>query len=376
MKLMYADAGIREEVSDKNVKAYAALTPVTVSCHAVINTTLVRPEPKYDKDGKNIFAWFDGVNKKLDEAKVVAKDWVDNVVTPIQSDIPSSVITFHNQFQATSSFVKKLCEENPDMKEGDKEFKRVNQLLQALIDTIDNDIIVPIDNSSKKLKEWGAAMQKAHDNLSGEVNTVQNAEIALATDIERLNTSIDALNAQIDSENTLIAVGAGLVGGGIFVALVGVALCATGVGAVAGGLVIGLGVTMLIGGAVTWGVMQGRIDKQYKEIAEDRKEINTDKQLLISLKGIESGVTSAAAQMETAISALSEVRGMWDGFKKVIEGTITDMKSAQTSASAVVKEMFADAAQKQWEDAHKIALLLLDTKIKVEDKGTMGDQVA
>lgn len=99
----------------------------------------------------------------------MTKDWVDNVVIPIQSDIPSSVITFHNQFQATSNFVKKLCEENPDMKEGDKEFKRVNQLLQALIDTIDNDIIVPIDNSSKKLKEWGAAMQSTQTSASAVV---------------------------------------------------------------------------------------------------------------------------------------------------------------------------------------------------------------
>lgn len=376
MGLMYAGAGVKEEVSDKNVKAYAALTLVTASCHGVLNTTLIRPEPKYDEEGNDIFAWFDGVNTRLDAAKVVAKDWIDNVVTPIQSDIPSSVITFHNQFRSTTDYVKKLCEENPDMKEGDKEFKQVNQLLQALIDTIDNDIIVPIDNSSNRLKEWGSSMQKAHDDLAGEVSTVQNAEIELATDIERLNTSIDTLNDMISSECTLISVGAGLVGSGIFVALVGVVLCASGVGAVAGGIVIGTGAAMVIGGAVTWGVMQEKINKQYREIAEDRKEINTDQQLLASLGGIESGVTSAVTYMETAISALSEVRSMWDGFRKVIEGTITDMKNAEKGAGAVVKEMFTDAAQRQWEDAHEIAKKLLDTKIEVKDEGTMGDEAA
>lgn len=376
MGLMYASTGVKEEVSDKNVKAYAALTLVTASCHGVLNTTLIRPEPKYDEEGNDIFAWFDGVNTYLDAAKVVAKDWIDNVVTPIQSDIPSSVITFHNQFRSTTDYVKKLCEENPDMKEGDKEFKQVNQLLQALIDTIDNDIIVPIDNSSNRLKEWGSSMQKAHDDLAGEVSTVQNAEIELATDIERLNTSIDTLNDMISSECTLVSVGAGLVGGGIFVALVGVVLCASGVGAVAGGIVIGTGAAMVIGGAVTWGVMQEKINKQYREIAEDRKEINTDQQLLASLGGIESGVTSAVTYMETAISALSEVRSMWDGFRKVIEGTITDMKNAEKGAGAVVKEMFTDAAQRQWEDAQEIAKKLLDTKIEVKDEGTMGDEAA
>lgn len=376
MKLMYASAGIRDEASDKNVKAYAALTLVSASCHAVLNTTLIRPEPKMDPDGNDIFAWFDGVNTKLDVAKVVAKGWIDNVVTPIQSDIPSSVITFNNQFQSTAGFVKQLCEENPDMKQGDPAFTKVSELLQALIDTIDNDIIVPIDNSSRKLKEWGDSLQQAHDDLSGQVSTVQSAEIELATDIERLNTSIDSLNQLIASENTLIAVGAGLVGGGIFVAVVGVALIASGVGAVAGGLVIGTGAVMLVGGAVTWGVMQERINDQYKQIAEDKKEINTDNQLLASLRGIEGGVTSAVTYMGTALSALSEVRSMWDGFRKIIEGTLADMKHAETAASAIVKEMFTEAARRQWEDAHEIALQLLNTKIKVEENGTIGDQVA
>ena len=117
-------------------------------------------------------------------------------------------------------------------------------------------------------------------------------------------------------------------------------------------------------------------EEGYKQIAEDKKEINTDNQLLASLRGIEGGVTSAVTYMGTALSALSEVRSMWDGFRKIIEGTLADMKHAETAASAIVKEMFTEAARRQWEDAHEIALQLLNTKIKVEENGTIGDQVA
>lgn len=376
MAFLYNNIANINETSDAALKSYSALTLVSASCHAVLNTSLIKPEPKLDEEGNDMFAWFDDVKSRLDDAKVVANDWLNNIVTPIQSDIPVSIINFDNQFQATTEYVLKICQENPHMKKGDEAFEEVNILLQALIDTIDKDIILPMDYSREALVKWGETLQNAHDGLSGKVKVIQDAEIELSTEIEMLNTDIETLYNLISSESTLVSVGAGLVGGGIFVALVGVALCATGVGAVAGGLVIGVGAAMTIGGAVTWGIMQGRINKQYKEIAEHRKEINEDKQLLVSLKGLESGTTFAVANMQIALSALDEVKTMWLGFRNIVAGTVTDLDKAEQSATAILKEMFADAAIKQWQDAKDIAMKLLESKVEVQDNGQMGDQVA
>ena len=360
MKYMYANAGVKDEATDKTVKATAALTLVSACCHGVLNTTLIKPEPVKEEEK---FAWFDDVKVKLDAAKVVARDWIDNVAVPIQSDIPANVITFDNQFQASADYVIDVCKKHPKM-------------MRALMQTIEDDIIASIDNSRTALKNWGDSLQESHDNLSGKIQVIQEAESDISTEIERLNTSIEALNNLISSETTLVAVGAGLVGGGIFVAIVGVALLASGVGAVAGGIVIGVGAAMVIGGAVTWGVMQHRIDKQYKEIAQDRREVLQDKQLLASLKGLETGTSSAVGYMQTALSALDEVKTTWEGFYKVINDAVKELDKAEKSATAVLKQVFTEAAKKQWTDAHEMAQKLLDTEIEADDKGVIGDKVA
>jgi hypothetical protein len=376
MEFMYAAAGVKDEPTDKSVQAFAALQLISVSCHGILNTLLIKPAPKKDKDGNDMFAWFDELNSKLDDAKIAAKDWIDNIVVPIQSGIPSSIINYSNQFRASTDFILELCEKNPDMKKGDDAFNKVNNILQALIDTIDNDILAPIADSETKLKIWGGTLQTAHNNLSGKVSLIQNAESDLATDIERINKSIDALNSQINSEQSLISLGGGLVGGGVFIALIGIVLCASGVGAVAGGIVIGTGAAMVVGGAVTWGVIQGKINNQYNEIANDRKDISADKQLLVSLKGLESGTTSAVNNMTIALTALDQVKTMWTGLKNVIRDTVTKLNDAENSATAIMKEVFTTTAQKQWADADTMAQSLLGVNIKVEDKGKVGDEIA
>lgn len=375
MQLMYADAGVKDEATDKTVKTYAALTLISASCHAVLNTSLICPEPRKDDKGNDKFPWFDDLQKKLDNAKVVARDWLDNVVVPIQAAIPTSVIDFNAQFQTVTDMVLDICDKSPNMKKGDADYNDVVQLLQSLVDTIETDIIVPIENSREQLKRWGQSLQEAHDELSGKVKVIQDAEIDLATKIENLNREIENLNRLIKSESTLVSVGGGLVGGGVFVGIVGVALMAAGAG-IAGGIVIGIGAAMVVGGAVTWGVMQDKINKQYDQIASDRKEINADKLLLVSLKGIESGTTLAVSNLETALSALDEVKTMWQGFENIIKSTLSDLEKAEEQPTKILIKMFTQSARNKWAEANKMAEQLLGTNVKVEDKGKIGDEAA
>ncbi len=372
MTYMFASAGVKDEATDKTVKAYAALTLVSSCCHGVCNTTLIKPENAGDKK----FEWFDDVQAKLNKAKDVAKKWINDISPAIRSNIPTSVIEYVNLFQECTDYIIEVCKTHPGMKKGDAEFKEVNELLKELQETIKKEIISSIEKSRTDLKNWGESLQKAHDDLSGKVQTVQKAEIDLSEEINKVNADISTLNSLISSEQTLVAVGAGLVGSGVFVAVVGIALIASGVGAVAGGIVIGVGAAGVIGGAVTWGVMQARINEQYDKIAEDRKSILQDNQLLASLKGIELSTSSAVSYMQTALGALDEVRTIWEGFYNVINATVNDLNKAEERATVVLKRVFTRAAKNQWNDAHKMAEKLLDANIKTENKGVMGDKVA
>ena len=53
-------------------------------------------------------------------------------------------------------------------------------------------------------------------------------------------------------------------------------------------LVAGTGGLLIVGGAVTWGVMQSKINAQFDEIAKDQKELDDDKRQLVALQGLAS----------------------------------------------------------------------------------------
>ena len=57
---------------------------VTTACHAVLNTQFIAPEPKPD--------WFDDLSGKLDAAKVLANEWIDDIATDMTASIPTSVM--------------------------------------------------------------------------------------------------------------------------------------------------------------------------------------------------------------------------------------------------------------------------------------------
>jgi hypothetical protein len=308
-------------------------------------------------DGMKKPDWFDPLVAHLDAAKALASEWINTLAPDLTSLLPRKVVTYDAEYNAITNQIIRIADANPLAKGADDpNVKNVFALISALktqVGSIHDDIA----GEDAKLLDWGKRMQTAHDNLAGGVASIQAAEADLAADIGKMNADISRLQALIDGENKAIAAAASAVAVGIFVAIVGAALAVVTLGA--GLVVAGIGVAAIIGGAVTWGIMQARINSQYDQIAADQKQRGVDQQQLIALKGLEMATTSTVSSIAMATSSLSNVRAMWKLFEGELQGVLDQLNLAQTDLALIVNEAFVQGAQEEWKLAAQLATQLL-----------------
>jgi hypothetical protein len=213
---------------------------------------------------------------------------------------------------------------------------------------------------------WGDAMKKSHVDLFAGAANIQSLQIDLQADIGKMNAAIEGLRAQIDAENKAIVAGALAIGVGLFALVVGIALAPVTGGASL--IVSGIGGAAIIGGAVTWGVMQAKINGQFDEIAEDQKKISDDKRQLVALQGLSLAANSAISSIATATSALSDVKVMWTMFQNELQGTMDKLEKTDENLSAIVNKAYIIAAQNEWNLAVQFAQQLSGMAVPVEAK--------
>lgn len=346
-------------VDKKAQTGFLSMQIVTAASHSVLNTQFVpfTPKPK----------WFDDLNSKLDAAKQVAGVWINDLAPKLTSAIPRHIINYATTYEAMTNQILALIDKDPSAK--GKDNPTVRQTF-ALIDALSSEvgkIIADVVAMEEKLKNWGKNMQKAHDDLSSGTTNIQNLEIELQADIEKMNSAIGNLRAQIDGENKAIAISAGAIGVGLFIAVIGIALAPVTAGQSL--WVSGVAGAVVIGGAVTWGVMQSKINAQFDEIAKDQQKIADDKRQIVALKGLEMASNSAVTSMANGLQALSDVRTQWQVFAGELEGVKSKLDSADEELYAIVNKGYVQAAQKEWSLALDFAQKLVDVaKPTVESK--------
>jgi hypothetical protein len=241
----------------------------------------------------------------------------------------------------------------------------VVSLVRLLRDQVDT-IVKDVDSAADRLKTWGDAMQKAHDALYIGAANIQSLQISLAADIAKMNKAIDGLRGEIDSENKAIAAGALAVGLGIFALCIGIGVAIATLGA--GLVVCGIAVAAIAGGAITWGIMQDKINKQFAEIAEDQKKIAEEERQIVALQGLSLAANSAISSIAIATQNLSDVKVMWQAFGNELKGIIDDLKRANAKVSMIVDRAMVNAAKKKWDLAVDFAQDLVMLKPEVEVK--------
>jgi hypothetical protein len=349
-----------QNVSDTKQKtqtAFVLLTLITQASHGVLNTTFVAPPTKP--------SWFDDLSAKLDAAKANATDWVDNIAPGITGGVPVQVINYGNTYKAMTAAIQKIADQYPDAQGADDpHVKEVLALVAALQKEV-TKIITNAQGMSDTLKTWGDKMQKSHDDLSSGAANIQSAETDLQADIDKMNHAIDTLNSSISAENKAIAASAIGIGVGLLLTVVGIALAPE-----TGGtslLVAGTGALLIVGGAVTWGVMQHKINEQYSEIAKDQNELNADQAQMVALKGLATSTSQAVDYINTCTTALSEFRTSWTVFQDELQSVSDNLSQAEDpqNLSTVVQAAFTQVAANDWADATQFAQSLVNAPVKV-----------
>ncbi len=344
----------------------AALNIITTACHAILNTQLVAPPAKP--------SWFDDLNSKLDNAKVLAQQWVDDIAPVMTAKLPNQVINYGTTYTAVTDQIVSIANQHPSAKgKDDPHVQEVFDLINALKSSV-SQIETNLETEDSKLTTWGNQMQTAHNDLFDGVANIQAAEVDLQADINKMNEAIKALHEKIKGEEKIIAYMGMAIGIGLLAIVAGIALAPE-----TGGLsliVAGTGALTVIGGAVTWGVMQHRIDEQFDEIAKDQKELDADKRQLVALQGLSMATNKALTSITTATNALSKVKTMWKLFEGELAGVIDKLNLAKQDLALIVNEAFVNGANSEWQLAGQFAQQLIATPTKTESRTLSMDSKA
>lgn len=345
-----------DKTNTTTASGFASLQIVTAACHGILNTQFIPPSPKPK--------WFDGLAADLDRAKVLAKQWIDDIAPQMTASIPTHVIDYGTTYSALTEQIVELINKNPTARGKDNPIvQQVFALIQALEQEL-GTTITEVDATKDQLKKWGDDMQAAHDALYKGAANIQSAMTDLSADINKMNAAIKGLHEQISAEQKAIGAGAIAVGVGIFVMICGIALALATAGA--GLVVAGVGLAAVVGGAVTWGVMQDKINKQFDEIAQDQKRLNDDQRQLVSLQGLSLSANTAVSAIATATNALSDVKVMWLTFRGELQGTLDKLEKTDETLASIVNKAFVLAAQKEWNLAVQFAQQLVGMKVEVQ----------
>jgi predicted nucleic acid-binding Zn-ribbon protein len=357
-KTMADDPKKLSGMSQKTQTTFLSLHVITVCCHAVLNTQFVAPDPKPD--------WFDDLDSKLDNAKVVAQKWIDKLGPEVTSGVPTSVIDYSTTYSALTDQIHSIAQSHPTAQGKDNEYvKQINELVTAMLTKV-GGIITNVEKVATDLADWGKELQAAHDALTSGAANIQKAEVDLQSDIDKMNNAINNLNAEIDAENKQLVYAQIAVGVGIFLLVAGVALAVATGGA--GAVVAGVGVLAIAGGATAWGIIQSNINDQFDEIAKDQKEMAADKQQLVALQSLGQASNQAVSSLATASQALSDFRTIGGVFEGELKGVQTKLNQAEQSLATIVQDAFTQAAAKEWADAEQLAQDLAEVKVDIDEK--------
>lgn len=350
-----------DNMEGKTGQAFNAAQLITIACQNVANTAFSWPSeagPKPD--------WFDDLNTKLGVAQSVANEWLDTLGTKVTKTIPLQVLNFQPTFDAVTGNILQIVQDHGGESGATNPYVlEIKQMIQqGLLPQIEQTL-GEIDGVAQDLVSWGQRLQAAHNDLVTGATNIQALETHLQGDIDAMNNAIANLHTYIDNENKAIAASAAAIGIGIFALVVGIALAPETGGA---SLVIGgfIGTAGIIGGAVTWGIMQHKIDEQFAEIAKDQAEKEADQRAIVALQGLGTASSGAISNMELAQGALSKLKTQWGVFGGELQGVVDKLDQAEQSISVIMQGVFTEAAQKEWAEAAVTANALANFQMQVD----------
>lgn len=349
-------------------QSFASVRQITEGCTAIRNTRFVPPASKP--------AWFDSLNGKLEVLKGYANTWLDDHAIAVTSTIPTSIMTFVPTFDASAKVLRDIIQRSPDeLSPSDAVLAR--EVIARMVTNVQNisdkvGYYAKVDEhqvASGKLIDWQKNMRAARDALNEGSDSIQNARTDLQKDIAVYKEKITTLKAAIKQYNEMVALGAGLVGGGLFVGVVGFGFCFA--FPWVGGVLIAVGASMVIGGGVTWGVMQKKINKANQEIVDYTAKIAEGNKTILALDSLSTAAHTCLDSADSAIQNLTDFAATWTTFGSSLRATMAALEQGGKEAYGALLAMDLDEAQENWDDAKDYAkkLMGVPSEIKVVPAG-------
>lgn len=344
-------------------QSFASVRQITESCSGIINT-------KFTISGTKP-TWFDDLNKKFYTIKGLAETWMNDYSIAILTTIPSSVNTFVPVFDASAGVLRTIIDRNPGAL-SDADAAAAREVLGRML-TKTEEIRAEVEDYAKvdkdgttsgKLVKWRDDMRNAYEDFDSGRTEIQALSENLTADIETYNNRIETLRADIAHYNSQIGTGAGLVGGGLFVGVVGAALCFA--FPVVGGIGLALGIGMVIGGGVTWGIMQSKINKANKEILDLRNKIAEDKQTIVALTSLGTDANIVLNSAQNAILNMTDFAASWATLGRSLEATCAALEQGGQEAYSALLALDLDEAQENWDDTKEYVKKLSESSSAVE----------
>lgn len=352
-------------------QSFASVRQITESCTAICNTRFKAPARKP--------AWFDGLNGKLQVLQGYANTWLDDYSIAVTSTIPTSIITFVPTFDASAKVLRAIIARNPvTLNPADAATARdVLARMVAKVYTIADQVerYAKVDEhmvTSGKLIDWQKNMREARAALDTGTDNIQAARTDLQAQIAEYKGKVTALKAEVEHYNKLIALGAGLVGGGAFVGVVGFGFCFA--FPVVGGILLALGAGMVIGGGVTWGVMQNKMAKASRDIAEYTAKIAEGDKTVVVLDNLSAAAHTCLDSADSAIQNLTDFAATWVTLGHSLRATMEALGRGGKEAASALLAMDLDEAEENWTDAKEYAKKLQDVPSDI--KVVPADKVA
>jgi hypothetical protein len=369
------------DLQPKATKAFMSFHIVSCAAHAVRNTS-VAPIATVDTDDADVKATMTKVQAgladlttKLETAKLTADSWINDLCTRASATIPNHILDYGATYDAASDEILDLLDQAKKDNDDPKLKADAVDLITALRDSV-SGYRAELDKVKADLDAYAKKVQADHDALAGSNDAIANLVSLESSEVTKFGDRIKLLHGEIDAWNKQIMdsqIGLGL---SIFVAVVG---CV--VAAVPGGQAIGVGM-IVVGGAgiatsgAIWGTLQQKVDSAESEIAQDQATEDALNIQITALNALHLIVANVVDKITAAQLALSDVAVFWTTFESTLDNVIKDLGKPNAKLTAVMDEMWVNAAKKNWKTLSEFAQNLVDAKIDAEYRDKPSDKAA
>jgi hypothetical protein len=369
------------DLQPKATKAFMSFHIVSCAAHAVRNTS-VAPIATVDTDDADVKATMTKVQAgladlttKLETAKLTADSWINDLCTRASATIPNHILDYGATYDAASDEILDLLDQAKKDNDDPKLKADAVDLITALRDSV-SGYRAELDKVKADLDAYAKKVQADHDALAGSNDAIANLVSLESSEVTKFGDRIKLLHGEIDAWNKQIMdsqIGLGL---SIFVAVVG---CV--VAAVPGGQAIGVGIIVAGGAGIAtsgaiWGTLQQKVDSAESEIAQDQATEDALNIQITALNALHLIVANVVDKITAAQLALSDVAVFWTTFESTLDNVIKDLGKPNAKLTAVMDEMWVNAAKKNWKTLSEFAQNLVDAKIDAEYRDKPSDKAA